>query len=53
MLRAEGCTEVQGFLISAPQPAENIPALLAKYNPPVAAEPDLTSKLVRLQRKRV
>jgi EAL domain-containing protein (putative c-di-GMP-specific phosphodiesterase class I) len=53
MLRAEGCTEVQGFLISAPQPAESIPALLAKYNLPAAAEPDRASKLVQLQRKRV
>ena len=28
-LRAEGCTEVQGYLISRPTPACNIPAMLA------------------------
>jgi diguanylate cyclase (GGDEF)-like protein len=29
-LRLEGCTEVQGFLISRPVPAENVPELLAR-----------------------
>ncbi len=28
-LRAEGCTEVQGYLISRPTPARNLPAMLA------------------------
>ena len=53
LLRAKGCTEMQGFLISAPQPAENIPALLATYNPPAAAVPAPEARLLQLQRKRV
>jgi EAL domain-containing protein (putative c-di-GMP-specific phosphodiesterase class I) len=28
-LRAEGCTEAQGFLFSAPRPAADVTALLA------------------------
>jgi len=31
LLRAEGCTEIQGYIISAPKPAEAVPALLARY----------------------
>jgi EAL domain-containing protein (putative c-di-GMP-specific phosphodiesterase class I) len=30
-LRAEGCTEVQGFLFSAARPADDIRALLEKF----------------------
>ena len=30
-LRAEGCTEVQGFLFSPPKPSSEIPGLLVKY----------------------
>ena len=30
-LRAEGCTEVQGFFFSPPKPSSEVPALLAKY----------------------
>ena len=30
LVRAEGCTEVQGYLFSKPQPASEIPGLLAK-----------------------
>ena len=29
-LRAEGCTEVQGFLFSPPRPANEVPAMLAR-----------------------
>ncbi len=29
-LRAEGCSQVQGYLISAPRPSAEIPALIAK-----------------------
>ncbi len=31
ILRSEGCTEIQGYLISAPKPAEAVPGLLARY----------------------
>jgi EAL domain-containing protein (putative c-di-GMP-specific phosphodiesterase class I) len=31
MLRNEGCTEIQGYLISPPKPADAIPGLLARY----------------------
>jgi predicted signal transduction protein with EAL and GGDEF domain len=51
LLRAEGCTEMQGFLISAAQPAENIPALLEKYNRARPSVPAATGNLVQLQRK--
>lgn len=30
-LRAEGCTEVQGFLFSAAQPASEIPGLISNF----------------------
>ena len=30
ILRVEGCTQVQGFLYSQPQPVKEIPALLPK-----------------------
>ncbi len=53
LLRAEGCTEIQGYLISPPKPAENVPALLAKYNVARAAEPASISKSVPPRLKRV
>jgi EAL domain-containing protein (putative c-di-GMP-specific phosphodiesterase class I) len=31
-LKAEGCTEVQGFLISRPMPAGDVLAVLTKAN---------------------
>jgi diguanylate cyclase (GGDEF)-like protein len=37
ILRAEGCTQVQGFLYSQPRPAKEIPALLQKLRPQVRA----------------
>jgi EAL domain-containing protein (putative c-di-GMP-specific phosphodiesterase class I) len=52
MLRAEGCTEMQGFLISAAQPAKNIPALLEKYNRIGSTAPATAGNLVQLQRRR-
>lgn len=33
-LRAEGCTEVQGYLISRPKPADEIAALIADHRSP-------------------
>ena len=30
LLRAEGCTEVQGYLMSRPVPANEVPPMLAK-----------------------
>jgi len=33
ILRAEGCTQVQGYLFSRPQPASEIPAMLEKLQP--------------------
>ncbi|MGQ0484811.1 MAG: putative bifunctional diguanylate cyclase/phosphodiesterase [Hyphomicrobiales bacterium] len=48
LLRAEGCTEIQGYLISPPKPAEYVPSLLAKYNGTRAAEPAPVSKLARV-----
>ena len=33
-IRAEGCTEVQGYIFSKPLPADEIPALLARLLPP-------------------
>jgi EAL domain-containing protein (putative c-di-GMP-specific phosphodiesterase class I) len=35
-LRAEGCTEVQGFLFSAPRPAGEVAGMLAKYGERIA-----------------
>jgi diguanylate cyclase (GGDEF)-like protein/PAS domain S-box-containing protein len=35
-LRAEGCTEVQGFLFSAPRPAGEVPGMLEKYGARIA-----------------
>ncbi|MBL8288993.1 MAG: EAL domain-containing protein [Rubrivivax sp.] len=32
-IKAEGCTEVQGYVISKPLPAHEIPALLARVDP--------------------
>jgi EAL domain-containing protein (putative c-di-GMP-specific phosphodiesterase class I) len=32
-LRAEGCTEAQGFLFSPPRPVSEIAGLIAKANP--------------------
>jgi EAL domain-containing protein (putative c-di-GMP-specific phosphodiesterase class I) len=32
-LRDEGCTEAQGYLISRPQPASELPALLQRLKP--------------------
>ena len=32
MLRREGCTEVQGFLFSAPVPSDEISLLLERVN---------------------
>ncbi len=37
ILRAEECTQVQGFLFSPPRPAKDIPALLQKLAPRVRA----------------
>jgi diguanylate cyclase (GGDEF)-like protein/PAS domain S-box-containing protein len=37
ILRAEGCTQVQGYLFSPPRPAKEIPALLKKLQPRVRA----------------
>jgi diguanylate cyclase (GGDEF)-like protein/PAS domain S-box-containing protein len=37
ILRAEGCTQVQGFLFSEPRPAKEIPALLQKLAPQIRA----------------
>jgi diguanylate cyclase (GGDEF)-like protein/PAS domain S-box-containing protein len=37
ILRAEGCTQVQGYLFSAPRPAKEIPALLQELRPRVCA----------------
>ena len=42
MLRTAGCTEIQGYLISTPQPSANLPALLARYRPP--ANPGITAR---------
>jgi EAL domain-containing protein (putative c-di-GMP-specific phosphodiesterase class I) len=53
MLRSEGCTEMQGFLISPAQPAGNIPALLQKYNSIGSTTPARGGNLVTLQRKRL
>ena len=36
-LKAEGCTEVQGYLFSAPRPASEIKGLLQKFNPRLQA----------------
>jgi EAL domain-containing protein (putative c-di-GMP-specific phosphodiesterase class I) len=36
-IRAEGCTEVQGFLISEPRPAAEVAGLLAKYGRTIVA----------------
>jgi diguanylate cyclase (GGDEF)-like protein/PAS domain S-box-containing protein len=38
IVRAEGCTEVQGFLFSPPRPANEIPRLLSACGPDAAAE---------------
>jgi EAL domain-containing protein (putative c-di-GMP-specific phosphodiesterase class I) len=35
-LRAEGCTEVQGFLFSAPRPTGEVAGMLAKYGERIA-----------------
>ena len=31
LIRAEGCTEVQGYLFSKPQPASEVPRLLSSF----------------------
>jgi EAL domain-containing protein (putative c-di-GMP-specific phosphodiesterase class I) len=31
MLRAEGCTEIQGYYYSRPRPARELPALLERW----------------------
>ena len=31
ILRAEGCTQVQGYLFSPPQPASEIPRLIERF----------------------
>jgi diguanylate cyclase (GGDEF)-like protein len=36
-LKAEGCTEVQGYLFSAPRPAAEVSGLLEKLNPQLRA----------------
>ena len=36
-LRAEGCTEVQGYLFSPPLPASKVAELLHKHNPRMKA----------------
>jgi EAL domain-containing protein (putative c-di-GMP-specific phosphodiesterase class I) len=33
MLRSEACTEVQGFLFGAPEPARGVPAVMARTRP--------------------
>jgi diguanylate cyclase (GGDEF)-like protein/PAS domain S-box-containing protein len=37
ILRAEGCTQVQGYLFSPPRPASEVPKLLKTINPRVRA----------------
>jgi predicted signal transduction protein with EAL and GGDEF domain len=37
ILRAEGCTQVQGYLFSPPRPASEVPKLLETINPRVRA----------------
>ena len=37
ILRAEGCTEVQGYLFSRPKPLEEIPAMLRELRPRIRA----------------
>jgi diguanylate cyclase (GGDEF)-like protein/PAS domain S-box-containing protein len=37
ILRAEGCTQVQGYLFSPPRPASEVPKLLEAINPRVRA----------------
>jgi diguanylate cyclase (GGDEF)-like protein len=36
-LKAEGCTEVQGYLFGAPRPASEVRGLLQKFNPKLKA----------------
>ena len=36
-LKLEGCTEVQGYLFSAPRPAAEVKGLLASINPTLRA----------------
>jgi EAL domain-containing protein (putative c-di-GMP-specific phosphodiesterase class I) len=36
-LKAEGCTEVQGYLFSPPQPAAEVRQLIRKLNPRLKA----------------
>ncbi len=36
-LKAEGCTEVQGYFFSPPRPAADIRGLLHKFNPRLKA----------------
>ncbi len=38
MIRNEGCTEVQGFLFSAPLPANSVAAMISKFGPRKAPE---------------
>ena len=37
ILRAEGCTQAQGYLFSPPRPVTDIPGLLQKLRPRVRA----------------
>jgi EAL domain-containing protein (putative c-di-GMP-specific phosphodiesterase class I) len=37
ILRAEGCTQVQGYLFSKPRPAAEVPAMIKKIEPQVRA----------------
>jgi EAL domain-containing protein (putative c-di-GMP-specific phosphodiesterase class I) len=37
LLRAEGCTEVQGYLFSPPRPAEDVERMLSAGRPRIVA----------------
>ncbi|HET6307450.1 MAG TPA: EAL domain-containing protein, partial [Rhodopila sp.] len=48
-IRQKGCTEVQGYFISPPQPANQVVALLRRLDttlPAIAGSPDASPQLV-------